>query len=99
MNGRLGGRWPPPTFHSRGPYPRRAPVLGSRNRRDACARRENAKSPVSGLASASNDWSPSRPSRQLSSTKRVIEVWSVVAWLTELRRAYGEIASRGVRGP
>jgi hypothetical protein len=33
-------------------------------------------------ARLSNEWSPIRPTRQLSSMKRRIEVWSVRLWST-----------------
>ena len=39
------------------------------------------------------------PPSQLSSTNRVIEVWSVTLWSTKFCRAHGETISRGSLGP
>jgi hypothetical protein len=52
------------------------------------------------LAIPSNDPWPIRvPPSQLSSTKRMIELWSVRVWSTKFARAQGEITSKGNLGP
>ncbi len=40
-----------------------------------------------------------RPSCQLSSMKRMTDVWSVLVWSTWLTRLHGEMTRNGSRGP
>jgi hypothetical protein len=52
------------------------------------------------LAMPSNDPPPILcPLSQLSSTKRMTEVWSVTVWSTAFSSAHGEITISGCRGP
>ena len=50
-------------------------------------------------AFASNDWFPSLPNPQLSSIKRMIDVWSVMEWSTKFVFEYVEITNNGRWGP
>src|SRR6202051_1603337 len=44
-------------------------------------------------------WPIRWPSNQLSSTKRMIELWSVTEWSTKFCFAHGERTSKGCLGP
>ena len=75
------------------------PVVGSKISFPACPEVFRSNILLISPALTSKDWFPIRPNPQLSSIKRRIDDRSVMLWSTKFTFAYGEITSRGIRGP
>jgi hypothetical protein len=77
-----------------------SPVLGFRKSTPLLLNRRKLNICVSEFAMVSKEpWPMRTPPSQLSSMKRIAELWSVTVWSTKFRLAHGEITSKGNLGP